>query len=235
MQQSINTRKVVVVFFVISVMFSACAPSRAAIQTAIAQTQSAYTPTSDITNILIATPVITTLTPPPTDTPTPSPVPKVGSMDSPIPFNAKGTLTDPLSGGTFDLQVQQVVRGSEATYLIQQASTKNLNPPQGMEYILIRVTATLDSGNLNLSDYDFIVDSNGNLSDTFSSPVCCMTNVGYQIFRADLSTLGSSTDGWIARMAYINDPKPLLAYRTSVGNDMSNATFFSLTPIVQSP
>ena len=235
MQQSINTRKVVVVFFVISVMFSACAPSRAAIQTAIAQTQSAYTPTSDITNILIATPVITTLTPPPTDTPTPSPVPKVGSMDSPIPFNAKGTLTDPLSGGTFDLQVQQVVRGSEAIYLIQQASTKNLNPPQGMEYILIRVTATLNSGNLNLSDYDFIVDSNGNLSDSFSSPVCCMTNVGYQIFRATLSALGASTDGWIVRMAYINDPKPLLAYRTSVGNDMSNATFFSLTPIVQSP
>ncbi len=62
-----------------------------------------------------------------------------------------------------------------------------------------------------------------------------MTNVGYQMFRAGLSTLGASTDGWIARMAYINDSKPLLAYRTSVGNDMSNVVFFSLTPIVQSP
>jgi hypothetical protein len=235
MQQSLNMRKVVIVFFVIAVMLSACAPSRAAIQTAIAQTQSAYTPTSSIANIYLATPVLATLTPPPTDTPKPSPIPKVGSMDSPIPFNAKGTLTDPLSGGTFDLQIQQVVRGSEALYLIQQASTKNLNPPQDMEYILIKVTATLNSGDLNLTDYDFIVDSNQNLSDSFSSPVCCMTNVGYQMFRADLSTLGVSTDGWIARMAYINDPKPLLAYRTSVGNEMSNATFFSLTPTTQSP
>ena len=235
MQQSFNTHKVLTAFFIVAVMLSACAPSQAAIQTAIAQTQSAYTPISNITNTLIATPVLATLTPPPSDTPTASPIPKVGSIDSPIPFNAKGTLTDPLSGGTFDLQVQKVVRGPEALYLIQQASTKNLNPPQGMEYILIEVMATLDSGNLNLSDYDFIVDSNGNLSDSFSSPVCCMTNVGYQIFRADLSTLGSSTDGWIARMAYINDPKPLLAYRTSVGNDMSNATFFSLIPTVQSP
>ncbi|MFZ1043569.1 MAG: hypothetical protein WCA79_03610 [Anaerolineales bacterium] len=235
MQQSFTTYKAVTAFFVMAVMLSACAPSQAAIQTAIAQTQSAYTPTPNLGNITFATPTLATLTPPPTDTPTASPIPQVGSIDSPIPFSAKGTLTDPLSGGTFDLQVQQVVRGSEAIYLIQQASTKNLNPPQGMEYILIEVTATLDSGNLNLSDYDFIVDSNGNLSDTFSSPVCCMTNVGYQIFRANLSTLGSSTDGWIARMAYINDPKPLLAYRTSVGNDMSNATFFSLTPTTQSP
>jgi len=235
MQQLLNMCKEVIAFFVIAVMLSACSPSQAAIQTAIAQTQSAYTPTSNLANITFATPMLGTLTPPPTDTPTPSPISKVGSIDSPVPFSAKGTLTDPLSGGTFDLQVQQVVRGSEAIYLIQQASTKNLNPPQGMEYILIKVTATLDSGNLKLSDYDFIVDSGGNLSDTFSSPVCCMTNVGYQMFRADLSTLGASTDGWIARMAYINDPKPLLAYRTSVGNDMSNATFFSLTPIVQSP
>jgi len=221
--------------FFISILLSACAPSQAAIQTAIAQTQSAYTSTPNAGNITFATPTLVTLTPPSTDTPTVSPIPKIGSMDSPILFNQKGTLTDPLSGGTFDLQVQQVVRGPEALYLVQQASTKNLNPPQGMEYILIKVTAALDSGNLNLTDYDFIVDSNGNLSDSFSSPVCCMTNVGYQIFRADLSTLGSSTDGWIARMAYINDPKPLLAYRTSVGNEMSNATFFSLTPTTQSP
>ena len=227
--------KRIIAFFVVFILLAACAPSQAAIQTAIAQTQSAYTPTPSPGNITFATPMLATLTPPPTDIPTVSPIPQVGSMDSPILFNQKGTLTDPLSGGTFDLQVQQVVRGSDAIYLIQQASTKNLNPPQGMEYILIKVTATLDSGNLSLSDYDFIVDSNGNLSDTFSSPVCCMTNVGYQIFRADLSTLGASTDGWIARMVYINDPKPLLVYRTSVGNDISNATFFSLIPTTQSP
>ena len=227
--------KRIIAFFVAFILLAACAPSQAAIQTAIAQTQSAYTPTPSLGNITFATPVLATLMPPSTDMPTPSPIPEVGSIDSPILFNQKGTLTDPLSGGTFDLQVQQVVRGSEAIYLIQQASTKNLNPPQGMEYILIKVTATLDSGNLSLSDYDFIVDSNGNLSDTFSSPVCCMTNVGYQIFRADLSTLGASTDGWIARMVYVNDPKPLLAYRTSVGSDISNATFFSLTPTTQSP
>ena len=227
--------KKIITFLILSIILSACAPSRAAIQTAIAQTQAAYTLTPSLGTTTFATPVLAILTPPTTDTPTPSPIPQVGSIDSPIPFNQKGTLTDPLSGGTFDLQIQQVMRGSEALYLIQQASTKNLNPPQGMEYILIRVTATLDSGNLNLSDYDFIVDSNGNLSDSFSSPVCCMTNVGYQVFRADLSTLGASTEGWIARMAYISDPKPLLAYRTSVGNDISNATFFSLNPTVQSP
>jgi len=61
---------------------------------------------------------------------------------------------------------------------------------------LIKVTATLDSA-IEIKRYDFIVDSSGNLSDTFSSPVCCMTQCRYQMFRADLSTLGASTDGWI--------------------------------------
>jgi hypothetical protein len=128
-----------------------------------------------------------------------------------------------------------VVRGPKVIYLIQQASTRNLNPPQGMEYILIRVTITLDAGNLNLNDYDFSVDSNGNLSDSFSAPVCCMTNVGYKVLQADLSALGSSTDGWIIRMAFINDPKPLLAYRAGAGNNLSEAVFFSLNPTTQSP
>ena len=235
MQHLFQIGRRMIAFAVMFVLLSACAPSQVAIQTAIAQTQSAYTATSDITAISFATPELVTLTPPPTDTPTSSPTPKVGSSDSPIPFNAKGTLTDVPSGATFDLQVQEIVRGEKAGYLIQQASTKNLNPPQGMEYILIKVTVTLDAGNLNISDYDFIVDSNGNLSDSFSSPVCCMTNVGYQVLHADLSLLGSSTDGWIARMVFINDPKPLLAYRAGVGMNMSNAVFFSLSPAVQSP
>ena len=222
-----------IALFVLFVLLSACAPSQAAIQTAIAQTQSAYTSTPNSANILAATPSLVTLTPPPTDIPTVSPIPEIGSKDSPIPFGQKGTLTDSLSGGTFDLQVQEVMRGAKAIYLIQQASTKNQNPPQGMEYILIRVTITLDSGNLNLSDYDFIVDSNGNFSDSFSSPVCCMSAVGYKILYAGLSTLGASTDGWIARMVFINDPKPVLIYRT--GNDSSNGVYFSLSPTTQSP
>ncbi len=235
MQHSFHKSKRMIAFSVIAIMLSACAPSRAAIQTAIAQTQSAYTPTPNLANMTFATPLPSTLTPPPTITPTPSLIAKVGSINSPIPFNEKGTLTDVPSGGTFDLQVQEVVRGQKAGYLVQQASTLNLNPPQSMEYILIKVTITLDAGNLNISDYDFIVDSNGELSDSFSSPVCCMTNVGYQVLHADLSSLGASTDGWIIRMAYIDDPKPLLAYRTGLGNNISNAVFFSLTPIVQSP
>ena len=222
-------------FFFIAAMLSACAPSRTAIQTAIAQTQSAYTPTPKLANITFATPALATLTPKPADTLTASPTPKPGSMDAPIPFGVKEPLTDPLSSGTFDLQVREVLRGQKAIYLIQQASARNLNPPQGMEYILIRVTITLDAGNLNLNDYGFSVDSNGNLSDSFSSPVCCMTNVGYQVLQANLSTLGSSTDGWIIRMAFINDPKPLLAYRAGTGTNLSEAVFFSLTPTTQSP
>jgi hypothetical protein len=235
MQHSFRMNKRVIALFAAFVLLTACAPSHAAIQTAIAQTENAYTPTSNNTNILAATPALATLTPPPTDIPTVSPIPEIGSKDSPILFNAKGTLTDVLSGATFDLQVQHVLRGQQASYLIQQASTLNLNPPQGMEYILIKVTVTLDSGNLNASDYDFMVSSNGQLSDSFSSPVCCMTNVGYQMLRADLSTLGASTDGWIARMAFINDPKPLLVYRAGLGDNISNAVFFSLTPTTQSP
>jgi hypothetical protein len=222
-------------FFFIAAMLSACAPSRFAIQTAIAQTQSAYTSTPNLANITFATPALATLTPKPADTATASPTPKPGSMDAPIPFGVKNTLTDTLSGGTFDFQVREVVRGPKVIYLIQQASTRNLNPPQGMEYILIRVTITLDAGNLNLNDYDFSVDSNGNLSDSFSAPVCCMTNVGYKVLQADLSALGSSTDGWIIRMAFINDPKPLLAYRAGAGNNLSEAVFFSLNPTTQSP
>ncbi len=219
--------------FVIAAGLSACAPSHAAIQTAIAQTQSAFTPTSLNANAPTAIPVLATLTPPPTHPATPSPIPEAGSINAPIPSGQKGTLTDALSGGTFELQVDEVLRGDRAIHLIQQASTKNLNPPQGMEYILVRVTVTLAAGNLNISDLDFIVESKGNLSDSFSSPVCCMSAVDYKMLHADLSSLGASTDGWIARMVYVNDPKPLLAYR--VGNNLSNAVFFSLTPTTQSP
>ena len=230
MQRFLN---VIAAMIALAAGLSACAPSQAAIQTAIAQTQSAYTPTSQSASAPTASPVLATLTPPPTHAPTASPIPEVGSINAPILFGQKGTLTDALSGGTFDLQVDEVLRGDKAIHLIQQASTKNLNPPQDMEYILIKVTVTLAAGNLNISDLDFIVDSNGNLSDSFSSPVCCMSAVGYQMLRAKLSSLGASTDGWIARMVYINDPKPLLAYR--VGNNLSNAVFFSLNPTTQSP
>jgi len=233
--ESFHNKHVITIILVVSVGLSACAPSRRAIQTAIAQTQSAASPTSDNTDTSAATPVLVTLTPPPTVTPAPSPIPEQGSIEAPIPFGQKGTLTDALSGGTFDLQVDEIMRGDKAIYLIQQASTKNLNPPQGMEYVLIKVTITLAAGNLNISDYNFMVESRGNLSDSFSSPVCCMSAVDYQMLHADLSSLGSSTDGWIARMAYINDPRPLLAYRVGVGNNISNAVFFSLTPITQSP
>lgn len=227
--------KQIFAFFFMAAMLSACAPSRTAIQTAIAQTQSAYTPTPNLANLTFATPALATLTPKAADTVTPSPTPKPGAMNAPIPLGNKGTVTDALSGGTFDLQVLDVLRGQRAIYLIQQASTRNLNPPQGMEYIMVRVTITLDSGNLNLNDYGFSVVSNSNFSDSFSAPVCCMTNVGYHILQADLSTLGSSTDGWIIRMAFINDPKPLLAYRAGTGNNLSASVFFSLTPTTQSP
>ncbi len=126
MHLSLNARKVFIVFFVLSILLSACAPSQAAIQTAIAQTQSAYTSIPEIANTSIPTPVFATLTPPSTDIPTASPIPKPGTIHAPIPFNTKGTLTDAPSGATFDLQVQQVVRGQQAGYLIQQASTKIL-------------------------------------------------------------------------------------------------------------
>jgi len=233
--ESFHNKHVITIILVLSVGLSACAPSRRAIQTAIAQTQSAASPTSDNPASSAATPVPVTLTPPPTNIPTSSPIPIAGSINSPILLGQKGTLTDALSGGTFDLRVDEIMRGDKAIYLIQQASTKNLNPPQGMEYILIRVTITLEAGDLNLSDYGFMVYSKGNFSDSFTSPVCCMSAVGYQILHADLSSLGVSTDGWIARMAYINDPRPLLAYRVGVGNNISNAVFFSLTPTTQSP
>ncbi|HUH98392.1 MAG TPA: hypothetical protein VLZ89_13590 [Anaerolineales bacterium] len=233
MQFSFRMNRRVIGLSLACILLSACAPSQRAIQTAIVQTQSAQTPTPDPTAPAADTPVPATLMAPPADTPTPSPIPRVGTIDSPIPFNAKGTLTDPLSGGTFDLQVQQVLRGQKAAYLVQQASTLNLNPPQAMEYVLIGVRLTLDAGDLNISDYDFIVDSRGALSDSFSSPVCCMTNVGYQVLHADLSTLGASAEGWIIRMAYLDDPRPLLAYRA--GNDISKAVFFALSPAVQSP
>jgi hypothetical protein len=224
--------KKIIPLFITTIILSACAPSQAAIQTAIAQTQSAYTATS---NIPLSTPALATPTTQPTNTPLPSPTPNLGSVDLPVAFGQKGTLIDPLSGGTFDLQVDEVVRGERAIYLIQQASTKNLNPPQGMEYILIHVTITLEAGNLNLNDTNFIVSSNGNLSDSFSSSVCCMTNVGYQLLHADLSSLGSSADGWIVRMAFINDPQPLLGFRVGANKDLSGVMFFALSPTTQSP
>lgn len=232
--------KYITLTFLVVIIVTACTPSEQSIQTAIAQTQiadekaisqtqSAYTPTPKPTN----TPAATN-TPRPTKTkapPTWTPRPQFGELENPYPLQRIANLTLTISGVTsqFDFTVLEVIRGEEANKIVKRANMFNDDPPEGMEYALIKVKVLLNKGKLELNRYDITVLTNGQLFDEYSSSfsVCCTEDEGYPDFEANLVLPGATTEGWIIRPVFINDLNPLVALGVGLDNDISNALFFS--------
>jgi hypothetical protein len=119
-----------------------------------------------------------------------------------------------------------VIRGQEANVAVEQANMFNDDPPQDMEYALIRVNVTLTKGTLKMNEYEIYVTSNGQLFDATTVSACCIDEAGYPKFEANLISLGTSTEGWIVRPVFINDPNPLVVLGVKSGNDISDAIFF---------
>ena len=168
-------------------------------------------------------------TPKPTDTPRPTPTLESGTMTRPYLVQEKARLTHTYLGNVskIDFQVVQVIRGQEANLTVRQANMFNDDPPQDMEYALIRVKVTLIEGTLKMNDFEIYVASNGQLFDGFTFSACCIDEAGYPKFEANLISPDTSTEGWIVRTVFINDSNPLVVLGVKSGNDISDAIFFA--------
>jgi hypothetical protein len=168
-------------------------------------------------------------TPKPTNTPRPTPTLESGTMTRPYLVQEKARLTHTYLGNVskIDFQVVQVIRGQEANLAVKQANMFNDDPPQDMEYALIRVKVILIEGTLKMNDFEIYVASNGQLFDGFTFSACCIDEAGYQKFDANLILPNTSTEGWIVRPVFINDPNPLIVLGVKSGNDISDAIFFA--------
>lgn len=171
--------------------------------------------------------VIQTSTPKPTNTPPPTPTPESGTMTRPYQIQevAKLTWTYLFNTSDIEFRVVQVVRGQEALQVVMQANMFNDDPPQDMEYALIRVMVALKKGTLEMGDFNIYVASNGQLFDWSSAP-CCLDDAGYPKFEANLILPDTTTEGWIARPVFITDQNPLVVLGVKSSNDIGDAIFF---------
>jgi hypothetical protein len=218
-------------------LLAACAPSASQVQTAVAQTQAAWTPT--ITHTIQPTETLTvTYTPQPTETPLPSltptlkatlvptstPLPKLGSRTKPFPF---GTEVSLVKGGDqfITLTVSDVTRGDDAWVKIHGFNMFNPKAPDGQEYVLFMVSVDYTSGPqdsvFKLSRFDFGILSDNNILDKF------ITVVVNPEFTANLFP-GGHYDGYIANLVYADDPTPLLYLGDPSGSGQNVAVYFSL-------
>jgi len=172
---------------------------------------------------------IQTKTPKPPNTPRPSPTLQSGTMTRPYQIQEIAKLSHTYLGNLSEIgfQVVQVIRGQEANVAVKQANQFNDDPPQDMEYALIRVKVTLTKGTLKMTEYEIYVASNGQLFDSTTLSTCCIDEAGYPKFEANLISPNTSTEGWIVRPVFINDPNPLVVLGVKSGNDISDAIFFA--------
>lgn len=80
----------------------------------------------------------------PTETPAPTPTPLPVGLSRAQPFSPDETV----SGGSWEIQILESLRGEEAWQQVAAANQYNDPPPEGMEYVLINVHAK----NISTSD-----------------------------------------------------------------------------------
>jgi len=140
-----------------------------------------------------ATPIPPTPTPaPPTATPvppTPTPPPMGMSRSNPAP------ATNVVSAPNWDVQVLEVVRGDEAWQAIQAANQFNEPPPDGWEYILVKLwvkSTASDSEDHSIGSGDFKITGDRLIRYTSASVVEPDPPLDARLF-AD-----GETQGWTA-------------------------------------
>lgn len=210
--------------------------SQGAIQTAIAQTQTASVPLQPpATN-----PPAATNTPSPTQAALPSPTTKFGTLANPFPYSVPTQLSQTSNGNTmyFILSISKTIRSSTAWSLIQSANMFNPAPPSDMEPILIQLTISdvTGSGTLAISGMDFAVASNGRITKNMDYSVCCLDKV--QMDELDNVTLlaGGTATGWIASLEAVGDQNSLLVLDPLLlldQNTASSSLYFALPPTSQ--
>ena len=127
----------------------------------------------------------------PTATPAPTPTPLPVGLSRAQPFSPDETV----SGGSWEIQILESLRGEEAWQKIAATNQFNDPPPEGMEYLLINVHAMNISSSdeaARISDADFDLTGEENI----------LYNSAYIVepepeLEAELFT-GGETQGWIS-------------------------------------
>jgi hypothetical protein len=128
-----------------------------------------------------------------------------GTAEKPVLLGQVGSTV--YKGKTISLAITEIMRGEEARLAIEQANFFNEAPAQGMEYVMLYVVVSADSGNtgapvaLSFYDFSFIVDGQ---------------SVRAQSFLVEINGLdvvleaGASDAGWVVTQVKIGAPLPLL-------------------------
>lgn len=140
------------VLFLIVMLAGACsdAPSDDAIQTAIAKTSDAVTPTNTDMPTNTSMPTNTTeptATPMPTRTPVPTNTAQnqPGSRSNPFSFGEPGTFVKD-GDKEVTVAVVEVLRGQDAYDRVMRANSYNDDPPEGFEYVLVKLSVNYVQG-----------------------------------------------------------------------------------------
>lgn len=213
-----------ILFLFALIFLVGCAPSEEMMATALSKTLTAM-PT--ITPIPTLTP---TNTPSATNTPRPTPTPNYGSITNPFPFGMEVALSQ--GTANFTLTVTEVIRGQQALQIIKSANMFNDDPPEGMEFALVRIKLKYidGSGVITYDQYEFVSISQGQIFDSWEAyNPCCLDDAGYTELNANLALPGAETEGWLAIAVFISDQNPMLAINIDTYSpDLDEGLFFSI-------
>lgn len=224
-----------VIMFVIVLSVGACseAPSEDDIQTAIANTANAVTPTN--TDVPTNTSVPTNTTEP-TETPMPTrtPVPtntaqnQPGSRSNPFSFGEPGTFVKD-GDKEFTVAVVEVLRGQDAYDRVMRANSFNDDPPEGFEYVLVKLSVNYIQGpspddmleisyNIWGNDYEMGCVSNNQIVTEVPWVSGLEPEIDFRLFP------GAQAEGYLALYCESGDENPLLYF----GVDDGGYQYFSL-------
>ncbi len=136
------------------------------------------------------------------------------SNPAPVGTSVKFAKKDIFDDYEVALSVDQVIRGDEAWTMILAANAYNDAPIEGHEYILVKLTATVNKNakadaTLGISGHSFTVVSTSGKDYDFTSVV-----EPDPVFDSQLY-VGASNTGWAAFLVKTDDVNPLLAYGRS--------------------
>ena len=153
---------------------------------------------------------------------------------TPLPPTSAGSLADPYTYGEtaylaideeldFTMVVTNVVRGSDALQVIKTANQFNDDPPEGFEFVVVRLFVEYtgeDFGLLEMNESALSIVTNGRIlgyGDMLNYSPCCLEPA----FELTLLP-GGRGEGLIALPVALDDPDPLLL--------LGESLYFSLTP-----
>lgn len=169
-------------------------------------------------------PVAPTDTPEPTSTPEPSPTPQPEpgmSRSNPVP------MADVVEAPNWTIEVLEVVRGEEAWATIQAVNRFNDPPPDGMQYVLVRLKATSmynDSESHSIGQNDFRLTGDRLILYDNAPIVVPEPELNAELYA------GGVTEGWVALMAGQDEGQLMLVVDELLNFDDERYRFVALDP-----